>query len=208
MERTILALALLNSSSANQPMHIHYLHCLNCCKDFYGQLGPQMDPKLQLLLCAWGYQEEQSKELWRDLQFCHLSLSPSRLQLGENWDRSSRILLWRGFGHMWSPKRLDHPDVSRRNDLWFSIFFLFFFLAGRSATMTCMHKHYIDKPSGIFLLLFTAVPCISTTRQFDPSNSLNVLKVNWCTVLNSLVTSWIRLIEPVMNRVSIVNSHS
>lgn len=44
--------------------------------------------------------------------------------------------------------------------------------------MTSMHKHYIDKPPGIFLLLFTAVPCISTTRQFDPSNSLNVLKVN------------------------------
>lgn len=59
----------------------------------------------------------------------------------------------------------------------------------------------------LFLWLFTFYFC---EQAFDPSNNPNpnVLKVNWCTVLNSLVTSWIRLIEPVMNRVSIVNSHS
>lgn len=46
MERTILALALLNSSSANQPMHIRYLHCLNCLQRFLWQVrapnGPQI----------------------------------------------------------------------------------------------------------------------------------------------------------------------
>lgn len=122
----------------------------------------------------------------------------------KGWSRTSRTPGI--YCPMGSPESLGHPDKSTQMCFEFLIFCIFQ-QGDLLQWHTDLQASHQQCQGYLFLWLFTFCFC---EQAFDPSNNPNpnVPKVNRCTVLNSLVTPWIRLIEPVMNRVSIVNSHS
>lgn len=90
-ERAMLALALLNSSSANHPMHIRYLHCLNCLQRFlwpvWAPNGPQIAITAVCLRLTRGTKQrimDRPSALPSDAQ----DETRACLLPGSNWDRT------------------------------------------------------------------------------------------------------------------------